>query len=265
MAAKAATKANGGSIWGFLVWAAIAGAIAVPEAIPFIIALGVIGFIVWAISGIQTGENPQLMRTGKRGTATVLSIRPLGTVSRNAQGVEVRNHAIQLALQPPNKVGYQSSISRQLPVHARLPEAGDHFNAWFDKNSAAFHVQLSTAVAAPSTSTQSQSAAIGGPGHTHPSTSNDEVAPFVKSQADTGETFDFARRGMDARARIEAVQSDADGIYDITVHVTPRGKPSYRTTLVTAVPMDRLNDLAVGRTLRLRVDPNRPGGPVFVL
>lgn len=56
-----------------------------------------------------------------------------------------------------------------------------------------------------------------------------------------------------------------DGLFEIDLRIVPRNATDYRTTLVTAVPADRVAEVAKGRTLRVRVDPTRPGGPILVL
>lgn len=97
-----------------------------------------------------------------------------------------------------------------------------------------------------------------------PADSNDPPPPLV--EADGGYGFDFDRQGVDGRARIEDfAHIEEDGSTEMALTVMPRGgHHPYRTVVTTFVPYDRKFTIARGHSVRVKIDPSKPGRLMIV-
>lgn len=60
------------------------------------------------------------------------------------------------------------------------------------------------------------------------------------------------------RARIEAVQPNPDGTYEVQLMVSPKARDTYRLAIALVVPPEAVGKMEQGRTLQVRFDPAAP-------
>ncbi len=281
----AAQQSKGG--WGGLIFAGLIAAIVYA---PGLAGVAVFAGIVWLVfasnAKYKLGDNPALMQTGQRGTVEVLQAVRSQTRSRSGRGPWQLTWTIVLMAQPPRSAGFKATIYRKLPERQIGPAAGEQYSAWFDPaKPTTFHVDWTfytpTAASEPTRARVEDSASVKraqayGQAHAKvqprrietpagygPVDAN-EPPPLV--EADGGYDFDFTARGVDGRARIEdyAVNDD-DGSTELALTVMPRGgHAAYRTVVTTFVPYDRKFQIAKGHSVRVRVDPSKPGRLMIV-
>lgn len=280
-----AAKKQGG--WGGLIFAGFVAAVVYA---PAFAGLAVVAGILWLVfasnAKFGVGNNPALMQTGQRGHVEVLQATRSQVRSRSGKGPWQHTWTIVLMAQPPQSAGFRVPTYRKLPERQPGPAAGERYSAWFDPASPTrFHVDWSFYTAPASTEppraraedsasvkraqayTQAhakvQPRRIETPFSYGPVDSN-EPPPLV--EADGGFDFDFTARGVDGRARIEDfVDNVEDGSTEMALTVMPRGgHAAYRTVVTTYVPYDRKFQIAKGHSVRVRVDPSKPGRLMIV-
>lgn len=229
-------------VLGFAVVFAIATA---PEAIGLIVFIAIIAAVIYGFMKAGTGFHPDLARTGRRTQVEVISVQ------RSADPQD-RTAKMTLKLSAPGLPARTVTISRDMTGFV-LPSAGDVLTAFVDKKQPwRFHVELPVV----------RQAEVAAAPAAAPTTRSDAVSRIIEAVDATG--FDFARRGSDARGKIERFQPLPDGAYEMVLHVTPRDRDSYHVRLETFVPADDVPRLRIGASLRLRVDPDRPGRLVIL-
>lgn len=284
MAATNQQKKGG---WGGLIFAAaVAIFVYAPAFAGVAVVLGILWLVFASNSKFGVGNNPALVQTGQRGHVDVVHATRSQVRSRTGKGPWHHVWTIVLMAQPPHSAGYRVTTYRKIPERQNGPVSGERYSAWFDKASPTkFHVDWSfysaPTSAEPARPRAEDSASvkraqaysqahakvqprrIDTPVSYGPVDAN-EPPPLV--EADGGYDFDFAARGIDGRARIEdfAVNDD-DGSTELALTVMPRGgHAAYRTVVTTYVPFDRKFQIAKGHSVRVRVDPSKPGRLMIV-
>ena len=288
MAAATSQKKGG---WGGLIFAAFVAAIVYA---PAFAGIAVVAGILWLVFASNAkfgiGNNPALMQTGERGNVEVIQAVRSQVRSRTGNGPWQYTWTIVLMAQPPHLAGFRVTTYRKIPERQTGPAAGERYSAWFDKtNPARFHVDwafYSAPQAGPAARPRTQEAVSPKRAQVEPQIQTQprvtapprrvetpvsygpvetgEPPPLV--EADGGYDFDFAAQGIDGRARIEDfAANDDDGSTELALTVIPRGgRPAYRTVVTTFVPYDRKFQIAKGQSLRVRVDPRKPGRLMIV-
>lgn len=281
-----AKRQNGG--WGGLLFAAFIAACAFAPALAGILVVGGILWLVFASTAkFKIGNNPALIQSGQRGHADVVTATRSQVRSRSGNGPWQHTWTIVLDAQPPRAAGYRVTTYRKIPEGAGGPQPGQRFAAWFAEGAPqSFHIDWNT-YSAPSSQVTAAAPTSQPPkpqrkamqGQTRTSAPRPHVATPAKYsvpadtgasaplvEADGGWDFDFTAQGIEARARIEDfAEIPEDGSTEMALTVIPRGGlPNYRTVVSTYVPYDRKFQIAKGGSLRLRVDPRKPGRLMIV-
>ena len=271
-----ATQRQKAGSWGGLVAVAVVVAFII---MPELLGVAVVGAVIWGIfhanSRFNAGQNPELMKTGRRGVVEVIQVTRSQVGSRTHKGPWEYTWTIVLMAHPPGAAAFRVVTYRKIAQQQSGPVRGQQFPAWFDPaNPHKFHVEWRSATAsAPEPQPRPQPRPRPEPAaparQVRPAAQPDfpfEVAEQLPplAEADAGFGFDFAGRGIDGRARVEDLALLEDGSTEMALTVTPRGRPAYRTIVTTYVPHDRRSQVGKGRSLRVLVDPATPGRLMIV-
>ncbi len=258
---------------GGLIFFAFVGAMVFA---PAFAGVAVVGLIVWLVfasnAKFRIGQNPVLMKSGVRGAVEVAEATRSQVRSRSGGGPWHHTWTIALVAQPPGSAAFRVVVYRKIPERQTGPSRGQRYPAWFDRSAPQnFHVEWRGLPSVEDTAAARPEPVREQPRSPRPATQPSYQLPerdapaLPLAHADAGYGFDFAARGVDARARIEDVAQLEDGSTEMALTVTPRGaRPSYRTVITTFVPEDRRSQVGKGGSLRLRVDPATPGRLMIV-
>ncbi|MFT3811335.1 MAG: hypothetical protein QM698_15590 [Micropepsaceae bacterium] len=274
-----AAKKSGGGIGGFLFAAFIAAVAWQPALAGIAVVIGILWLVFASNAKFGIGNNPELMKTGQRGHVDVVMATRSQVRSRSGNGPWQNTWTIVLEAQPPHAVGFRVTTYRKIPERAGGPSTGQRYAAWFAKGAPqTFHIDWNaySASAAQTPAEQprqqprpqqrqqprqqprpaQQPRRSETPAYQLPER---EEAPLPMVEAEGGYGFDFAAHGVDARGRIDDYGAVDDGSTELALTVMPRGRPAYRTIVNAYVPVDRRHVLARGASLKVRIDPSRPG------
>lgn len=259
--------------WGGFVFAAIVAAIVYAPAFAGIAVVAGILWLVFASNAkFSAGNNPWLMKSGRRGHGVVAVATRSQVRSRTGSGPWMHTWTIVLDMQPPDGAAYRTTVYRKLPQNDRGPEVGQRVAAWFAPGAPqSFHIDWTRGAAAapapaasaprPQAQPRRQPSRAETPAYSLPQR---EEAPLPMVEADGGFGFDFAVNGADGRARIDDIGFVEDGSTELALTVTPRRGRPYRTVVNTYVPPERRTRLARGASLNVRLDPSAPGRLMIV-
>lgn len=236
------------------------------------------------------GGDTALRQTGRRAEATVIAATPSSMTVRMGGGLPSRIIKVRLRIEEPGRPAREHDATRvaslfdmtplqgaRVPVYVDPANESNLFIAWDEAHGGAGPAAMGgvalTVGGQPADLSQLSPelrrlvemglgmAGLAGvqAAATTSGGGSDAQAASAAPQARREIAPPPAAEREGARARIEALQPNPDGTYDVDLFVSPKARDSYRMSVTLPVPHEQIARMRRGQYLQVLVDAADPG------
>ncbi len=212
-----------------------------------------IGGTIRAAKRAMQGGDPELQARGRRARARVIAVRPSSMTMRVGGGLPLRLLHVVLEIDDDAFGVYELKVMKTLRVWDLGPGVGMRVPVFVDPANKD-NVFVVWAEGEPRAGTNRANA--------ESMTSAARTSDLSQEPAGRQQASDMADPARPVRepgrARIEALQPNPDGTYELDLFVSPKTRPSYRLTIALAVPQEHAGRMRKGQYFAALLDPDVP-------